>query len=342
MRLRSVINFKIMSIQTKTLKIFFTILVLLIPYKTFPQSLPDLEKNYYSLEKNLEKGKAVLDSLTIKLNEKANQIDYEKSKNDPDKDKIVKLMSASITISNKYDAQQKKVTQLQTKLESVKKELDKRYTSIIDSLQTLQNSGEFTGDKNKLNSEILFYTEAKLAIAPKISLLSFDPAKLLKVDPLKTKDSLEKAIYKEYLQNALTEVNHHLTNIDQQHSEVNQMLLLEKKTEKFLKETEFQSGMRTQSSSRSETNLNASPQVDENFFAGVRDADNATKITEQFRGYTLLLNQLNLSISGGLSVNDKLEWYSAPERLSLKEYKNLLEELREKLQEYKLVLENKI
>jgi len=325
----------------KILKYF--VLFSLVIGNAFPQSLPDLEKNYYSLEKNLEKEKAVLDSLKVKLNEKANQIDYEKSKKDPDKDKIVELMSASITISNKYDAQQKKVTQLQTKIESVKKELDKRYTSIIDSLQTLQSSGEFKGDKEKLNSDILSYTETKLAIAPKISLLSFDPAKLLKIDPLKTKDSLEKAIYMEYLQNALTEINRHLTNINQQHSEINQMLLLEKKTEKFLKETEFQSGMRTQSSTRSGTNLDASPQVtDENVFTGVRDVDNATKITEQFQGYTLLLNQLNLSASGEFLISDKLEWRSVPERLSLKEYKNLLEELRKKFQEYKLVLGNKI
>jgi hypothetical protein len=332
-------------VMTLKLKSFFFVLVLflLMSRNAFPQNLADIEKNYFQLEKNLKKEKVILDSLKLVLNEKANEIDAEKSKKDADKDKIVGLMSALITVSNKYDAQQKKVAQLQTKYESAKRELDKKYTSIIDSLKALQNSGEFRGDMDELDSEILNCTETKLAIAPKISLLSFDPSKLLKVDPYKSKDSLEKAIYREYLQDALNEVDYHLENINEQHTEINQMLALEKKTEKFLKETEFQRGIRTQSSGKSGTNIESSPPgLDDNLFEGVNSRDNAIKITEQFRGYTLLLNQLNVSISDGLPVADKLEWNAASGRLSLKEYKNLLEELRKKLQEYKLVLGNKI
>ena len=332
----------VMTIRLKSF-FFVLVLVLIVSRNTSPQSLADLEKNYFQLEKNLKKERVILDSLKVVLNEKANEIDTEKSKKDADKDKIVQLMSVSITVSNKYDAQQKKVAQLQSRYESAKRELDKKYTSIIDSLKVLQNSGEYKGDMDELNSRILTYTETKLAIAPKISLLSFDPSKLLKVDPYKSRDSLEKAIYSEYLQDALSEVDYHLKNINEQHSEINQMLELEKKTEKFLKETEFQRGIRTQSSGKSETNVGAAPSdIDNAVFEGVKDRNNAENITEQFRSYTLLLNQLNLSVSDGLPVTDKLEWDAASERLSLKEYKNLLEELRKKLQEYKLVLGNKI
>jgi hypothetical protein len=333
-------NFK--YAMTLRLKSFFFVLALflLTIQNALPQSLTDLEKNYYTTEKNLKKEKIVLDSLKLVLNAKGNEIDIEKNKKNADKDKIVELMSALITVSNKYDAQQKKVVQLQTKFESSKIELDKEYSAIIDSLKTLQSSGEFRGDMNKLNSDILYYTETKLAIGPKISLLSFDPSKLLKIDPNKSRDSLEKAIYMEYLQDALSEVDYHLKNINEQHSEINQMLALEKKTEKFLKETEFQKGIRTQSSNRSGTNSESL--TDEATFGGVNNRDNAVKITEQFRVYTLLLNQLNVSIAEDLSATDKLEWGSEGERLSLKEYRNLLEELRKKLQDYKLVLGNKI
>ncbi|HVO74351.1 MAG TPA: hypothetical protein VMT35_10040, partial [Ignavibacteriaceae bacterium] len=305
-----------------SIKLFLRVLIffLLISPAIFSQSLESMEKNYYQLESNLKKEKAVLDSLKLVLNEKGNEIDNEKNKKNPDKDKIVELMSASITISNKYDAQQKKVAQLQTKYESAKIELDKKYSLVIDSLKSLQNSGEFKGDMNKLNSDILYYTETKLAVGPKISLLSFDPSKLLKIDPNKSTDSLEKAIYKEYLQDALTEVDYHLKNINEQQSEINQMLALERKTEKFLKETEFQKGVRTQTSKRNQDNLGPSSDFNTGVFGGVDNPENAARMTEQFKGYTLLLNQLNLAVFEKMPVTNKLEWDAVSGRLSLREY----------------------
>jgi hypothetical protein len=303
------------------------------------QSTSELEMSYNNSKKNLVKETNILDSLKILLNEKANQIDYEKNKKDADKNKIVELMSSSVIISDKYELQQRKVRQLENTVDSLGKKLSNRYTSTIDSLQSLKNSGDFSGDRDKLDSEVLLNLEKKLELVPKISLLSFDPAELLKINPDKNKDSLGNAIYMEYLQSAYDELYNHLANVDEQYTEIKNIILLQKKTEKFLKETEFEGGLRTErsASDRSSTNENRSSVfTDQTNFSG------ETRIIEQLHGYTLLLNQLSLDLSSGKKLSLQVESMDGNSSLSLKQYKKMLEELREKLQEYKLVLSNKI
>ena len=63
---------------------------------------------------------------------------------------------------------------------------------------------------------------------------------------------------------------------------------------------------------------------------------------EQLHGYALLLNQLNLDLSSGKKLSLQVEPMDGNSSLSLKQYKKMLEELKKKLQEYKLVLSNKI
>ena len=314
-------------------------LIFLSASNILAQSTSELEVRYNSSKKILVKENNILDSLKTLLNEKADQINFEKNKKNADKDKIVELMSSSVLISDKYELQQRKVRQLDNTVGSLEKELTNRYTSIIDSLQSLKNSGNFSGDKDKLDSEVLIYLEKKLKLAPKISLLSFDPAELLKINPDKNKDSLGNAIYREYLQNAFDELNNHLANVDEQYTEIKNIILLQEKTEKFLKETEFEGGLRTErsASDRSSTNENRSSAFsDQTTFSG------EARMIEQLHGYNLLLNQLNLDLSSGKKLSLQVESMDGNSSLSLKQYKKMLEELRKKLQEYKLVLSNKI
>lgn len=327
------------------IKNFMTVLVILLlslfPEQVNSQSLTELEKNYINAKKNLENANHVLDSLKIVLNKKANQIDHEKSKQNADNDKIIEMMSSSVVVSNKYESQQKKVNQIENRITSIINELNKKYTSIIDSLQTLQNSDEFNGDKEQLDSQVLFYTEKKLAVAPKISLLSFDPSRLLKIDPGKTKDSLECTIYKEYLENAYAEISSDLKDVEQRYSEISRILLLQKKTERFLKETEFDNGIPTEGSTPdkkyatytgSGRDVNPDPGV----------VEERAIVIDQYRGFTLLLNQLNIDPTSGDKLDRQLLQIGENSSLDLKQYKKVLVELRKKLQEYKLVLGNKI
>ena len=119
----------------------------------------DLERSYIISKANLEKANHILDSLKIVLNAKASQIDYEKSKKNADSDKIKEMMSSSVLLSNTFELQQKKVNQIEKKIQSIINDLSKKYTSIIDSLQALRNSKEIDGDTKYIDSKVLFYTE---------------------------------------------------------------------------------------------------------------------------------------------------------------------------------------
>lgn len=303
------------------------------------QSLSALEKNYTESKKNLDNANHVLDSLKAVLNKKADALEIEKSKTNPDGDTIVDMMSAFVVISNNYEDQQKRVNQFGKKLDAIVTDLSKKYSSIIDSLHTLQSPDTFNGDKDILDSEILFYMEKKISISPKIPLLSFDPVKLLKLDPGKTKDSLEAIVYKEYLQNAYKEINNHLENVEHRYSEVNGILLLQKKTEKFLKETEFGNDIPTKNSSTENKTTSARYDGDDNGIGVVHDA---AALPQQYQDYALLLNQINIDLTSG----NKLDWQVVPvdkdTPVDLFQYKKMLEDLKKKLLEYKFVLSNKI
>ena len=303
------------------------------------QSLSVIEKNYAVSKKNLDNANHVLDSLKTVLNKKADEIEIEKSKTNPDEDKIVELMSSFVVISNNYEAQRKKVNQLGKKVDTVVFDLSKKYSSIIDSLRSLGSSDTFNGDKDKLDSEILFYMEKKISVSPKILMLSFDPAKLLKLDLRNTKDSLEAIVYKEYLQNAYKEINNHLENVEHRYSEVSSILLLQKKTEKFLKETEFGNDIPTKNSSTENKTTIVRYGGDDEGTGVVHDA---AALPQQYHDYALLLNQINIDLTSG----NKLDWQVVPvdgdTPIDLTQYKKMLEDLKKKLLEYKFVLGNRI
>lgn len=324
--------------MNKSLLIVVIISFLFVSKQVNAQSLSVFEKNYTVSKKNFENAKHVLDSLKTVLNKKADEIEIEKSKTNHDDDKIVDMMSSFVVISNNYEDQKDKVTRLEKKLNAIVTDLNKKYSSIIDSLSSLQSSDTFNGDKNKLDSEILFYMEKKISISPKIPLLSFDPVKLLKLDSRKTKDSLEAVVYKEYMQNAYKEINSHLENVEHRYSEVSSILLLQKKTEKFLKETEFGNDIPTKSSSTENKTTSVSFGGDDNGIGTVRDA----VMSAQYHDYALLLNQLNIDLTSG----NKLDWQVIPtdgnSPMDLTQYKKMLEDLKKKLLEYKFVLSNKI
>jgi hypothetical protein len=242
-------------------------------------------------------------------------------------------MSGSASLSNKIEWHQKKIDRLGKDIEEIKKKLDEKYSQVIDSLEADKKSGK--ANEEKINSEILSYTEKKLLASPKIPMLSFNPEKILKIDLSKIKDEKEKKVYGEYLQNAYSEVNDLLNNINEMNEETTQIISLQKKTKKFLEESEFESGIIARSTS---------PQTSENLSvdAGPNLSFEREAITPQIQAYNLLLNQLNLNQS---SEND-IKWRLTIERIgssfNIEDYQSLLKEVKKRLQDYKLVLANKI
>ena len=67
------------------------------------QSLDNLEKKFEQLNNQYDKESFIVDSLNSVFSKKAEQIDSEKKKNNPDKTLITDLMASSVIISNSLE-----------------------------------------------------------------------------------------------------------------------------------------------------------------------------------------------------------------------------------------------
>ena len=316
-----------------SMKIFFALVFFFfLNNSIFGQSLNELEKKFERLNTQLIKENKTLDSLKIIYTKKAEQIDSEKKKKNPDKENITTLMAGTVFISNKIEEQNKKVSYIEKDFENLKKQLHTLYSVKIDSLQKLKDSGN--ENEEDLDKEILLLTEKNLLVAPKIPKLSFSPEKILKIDLNKAKDQKEKTIYKEYLNSALTEVNLLLGSVEVQISEVEQVVNLHTKTKKFLEEAELEGNMIVQNQENQSANLNAFPRF--------TDEGISNDFALNLKTYQLILSQLDIQQLSKPDLNLKISFDVADKNINAMEYEKLLKEVKQRLQEFKLVLANKI
>jgi len=268
---------------------------------------------------------------------KVNEIDYAK-KNNGNEDNIKKMMAGTTTISNKIDEHQKVVTKIDKELEGIKKLLSRRYSVEIDSLTNLESSNQFEGNKSDLRSRILALTEKKILVAPKINSLSFNPEKILNINLSAVTSPDEKKIYSEYLNSALNEVNSQLTQVKNISDEINQIVMLQKKTKKFIEESEFDFDMKTANTlSRSDAIVSTNNP----------DLSTSTKALSsyqniQIQSFFILLKQLDLKQINDFNTHNRFSSETPNKKLSIKEYRELLKEVEKRLSDYRLVLTNKL
>ena len=167
-------------------------------------------------------------------------------------------------------------------------------------------------------------------MTPKIYSLSYNPEKILTLKPSSTE---EKNIYNEYLREALNETETKLNQIRNLNSEVKQILLLQKKTKKFLEDVEFSSGF-----SRSAL--------------AIRGQDKNTQVSTltggtgkdfiQVNTYLYILKQLDVNTVPEVKSKNSFSFDAKNKNLTLQEYSDLLAEVENRLADYRLVLKNKI
>jgi hypothetical protein len=312
---------------------FFTLMFIFTGFIS-AQSIVELEKKYEQLSFQYEIENSIVDSLKNLFSKKADQIDREKKKDNPDQEIIVDLMAGSTTISAQLENRSKKLNKIEADLENVKKQLHKIYVSKLDSLESLKKTA---ADEDEINNEIISFIAKNLLVTPKVLTFSFNPSKVLNIDLNKVNDTREKKLYKDYLDNAYNEVDLLLQNILTQSAEVDEMIDLQNKTKKFLEEAELESKVLIQSRS---VVSSAEPNPTFNGRSGI--ANESIELSKQIYSYQLILRQLDIE---QLSKKD-IKWDIAPgeinKSLSLKDYQSLLNEVKKRLQEYKLVLANKI
>ena len=295
----------------------------------YENRLAELRNSY-----NQESG--VLDSIKHVLNEKVNGIDYLK-KNNGDENSIRKLMAGTVTISNKIDEHQKKIKGIEKELEEIKKLLSKRYSAEIDSLTSFEDSNQFEVNKGEIKSRIIALTEKKILTAPKINSLSFNPDKILNIDLSTTTSPDERKIYSEYLTSALNEVNIQLSQVKNISDEVNQIVKLQKKTRKFIEESEFDYDMKAANIS---TPADASPSY--NDITAYTRTKSLSYQTIQVQSFFVLLKQLDLKQINDFSAGSKFSAEAPKKQLSIREYRELLKEVEKRLSDYRLVLTHKL
>jgi len=296
------------------------------------QDLVSLEKRFSDQVNFVNRQKQIIDSLQIILTERAKLIDTEKKKALPNNDKIIELMSKSATLTNQINNLQIKLKKDENELESTKKQLSLIYSELIDSLKLIQKSANLSRSHD-LNNQILFLTEKKLLVSPRVSNLSFNPEYIIRIDLNTISDPTQRKIHSEYLENALDEVNEQIQQVTIRSDELKQIVQLQKKVERFVEEADFEGSVKF-FNYRSGTNRNA--------LAGFIPIDKTEMdyvLLSQFSSYSSMLDQLNMP---GY-INIKSKWGEGKTtKLSLGEYASLLKELRNYLQEYRLVLNSKL
>jgi hypothetical protein len=123
-------------------------------------------------------------------------------------------------------------------------------------------------------------------------------------------------------------------NTSELSSEIDQIVTLQTKTEKFIEEAELEGGVIHQRLN----NVALNDATSGNFAGGPGIRENVVP-GYQVESYRLIFNQLNFD----KSVNADLDWKITTENanLDLKEYQKLLKEVKKRLRELKLVLANK-
>ncbi len=307
------------------------------------QNLDRLEKRYIDLQNSYNAEKLLFDSLQDRLNSRLREINSEKNQANPDKDKITSLMGNSVNLSNSVDEHRKNINKIESLIISVKTELNEKYSTIIDSLKNVQLKKK--EDKEEIENLILFYSAKRLEVIPGTNLLSFNPDKILELDLNKPKSSLDKKIYLEYLNNALHEVNVILASVSKESKEINQIIELERKANKFIQETELESGLASSKISQiEEQNPKTNTEVqytDPITNAGIGVREKTSNLNSNAQVYEHLLNQLNTikSFSARQPLDETL--VSLNKDIDLYSYGKILKEVKSRLTEYKKLLEQK-
>lgn len=316
---------------------YLAFILIFLTTELLPQTVQITENRYNKLQLDLKSEQGKLDSLKNVFNERVKKIDEEKNKQNPDKDAVKNLMAGSISLTNEIDVRQKKVDGIEGEVEKVKKKLNRIYSEKIDSLQEIERRGNISSEElNHVKEEVISFVEKKIATSPKASLLSFNPEKIAAIDLKKISDQQEKEIYKDYLQKALAEVDSRLENINESISEVRQIIILQKKTNRFLEETEFETNIQQQNVPETASNQ-ASPQ---DYSGRSTDINAKASFSTQAQDYSLLLGQLRQPSDGKVRIENNYDLKNP--NLTLPQYQDLLKEVKKKLLEYKLIIAHKL
>lgn len=290
-------------------------------------SQTEKENEFKILKSKLERKEIELQRLSKELNIKADEISLKKAEPNYNKDEVKELLTNSAELTNSIETVQKEINDLNTKNELVKSELYIHYSNKIDSLE---NSKLFQDEKS---SRITKLIEKRLFVSPRIDVLSFEPEKVLNVKT-SVKPS-EKKLYNEFLISAYDEIEGKLKETKELKGEIETIQKLNKETKAFLEDAEFDREISYFASSRSTVPASNEERTTTTDFGNVSE----NSIKTQSDSFNKILTQLNFS------GNVKAREYSLNQIIKnndLDEFKKLITQVEQQLEDYKVVVKNKI
>ncbi len=216
---------------------------------SFAQEISVQESKLLNLEKSYALEKSKLDSIQNSLKILLDDLNTFKKQEIRDNDKISALMAEAHLVSMQSDKQEKIVNVLAAQVKKERLVLYNNFTVKIESLaQSLNNSDEI--NKKKAELELIELNQRRAKFSPALPLFSFDPKLIARINSSESKDELQKAIYLDYLSNALAEVDSNIAVIKSKEEEVSAMIRLDEQAEDFIDEldgTQFLSSIEIES-----------------------------------------------------------------------------------------------
>jgi len=198
---------------------------------TFAQNFSIEEQRFFDLEEQYVNQLKEIDSLKNVLNRFLGEVARVKNDEPENREKISSMMAQALEKSNIIDTREKSIIEIEKQLKQKRNLLYNSYTTKIDSLENLKQTDEIKSDLKDLNNKRLY-------VSPLLSQLSFDPNLVEKIKLSNSRDEKEKKIYKEYLDNALTEVDSNIVNLQQKSKNIREVIRLNEHAEDFMDDIE--------------------------------------------------------------------------------------------------------
>lgn len=328
----------------KYFMILFMLLFCLSTASLQAQGITAVEHAYDQLQADIAREQSRLDSLNALLASQAAKIDATKKSAAPDENTIREMMAAGLEISRQIESAQRTQTQLNTRAANQRHLLAEQYSTIIDSLRRLENSGNYQGDRQRLQQQISGYTEKFILFSPAFQALSFDPRKIGGIYFEEIEDSLEREIALSYLQNALSDVDSHLVHIRRNSDAVYATIRLEEKTREFLEEVDDPSfGLLSGASENISATANFESQDGRTTTGDETALDVAATpvsgFSKQLENISLFIRQLDIDDPDNLLTH----WQNRSDgSLTLEMYLNLLKDAEKRLETYAKTISRKL
>ena len=177
-----------------------------------------------------------LDSLQLALNKYSRYIEQEKQRKRKNSTAMADWYDQVSRLSQLISERQGVLRNLRKEILKTRSALDTYYSIKIDSLQKVLDSTPSPTAQKTIDKSILNYSEKRISLLPPFKAFTFDPQKVSQIDLDPSADSLEQAIYLDYLNYARREVSEVLGMIEKTGKELREMAILQKRSERFLEE----------------------------------------------------------------------------------------------------------